>query len=276
MVLARSSTALSTVHSLAERPSRRRRFALSAHQPSTPPLQATPTQARAPTHAEGQPDWAALLAELDRSARQSDPASQLPITWALHAWANEHLDSAAIRSGGTEGLIGPAPARWRVLCHEADSSSGEPGSGSGFAVAILDGRAPLRSANVLASLLVAPGRSAIISVRGPTAPSEPAQFDTSVRQRIADSSAALLALVDLALGRCARVSGSATALPSALRLAAGLALRQRGAELALSAQPARKTRRPRAFVATRDPAAIRRQLSAVEAALRKRDRCKNL
>jgi hypothetical protein len=232
---------------------------LSAHDPSIPPLPPAQT------------DWAVLLHDLDRRTRSSDPSSELPFTWALHAWANDHLDSAAIRVDGSEGLIGPAPARWRLLVHASPSPTPSPAAPSGFAVTVLDGRASLQATNVLASLLVAPGRPAIITVRGPC---EPICFNESVRQGIADPSAALVALADLALGRCARVSGSAAAVPAALRLAAAFALSQRGGELTMSAPLRRGSRRPRAFVATGDPAAVRRQLSAVEAALRKRERTK--
>jgi len=225
---------------------------LSVHDPSIPP----PPRA--------QTDWAALLRDLDRRTRSSDPSSELPFTWVLHAWANEQFESAAIRVDGSEGLIGPAPARWRVLVHAAPYPAG-------FAVTVLDGCAPLQATNVLASLLVAPERPAIITVQGPR---EPIRFDESVRQGIADPGAALVALADLALGRCARVSGSAAAVPAALRLAAAFALSQRGGELVMSAPLRRGSRRPRAFVATGDPASVRRQLSAVEAALRTRERTK--
>ncbi len=217
-----------------------------------------------PPSSLGQTDWGVLLDALDRRTRADDHAnSQLPIAWTLHAWANDELDSAAIRVDGSEGHIGPAPARWRLLCH-----IDEPG----FAVAVLDGRAPLRATNVLASLLVAPERPAVITVRGHTPATESATPTERDRQGIATASAALAAIVDLALGRCARVSGSAAALPAALRLAAALAMSERGFALAWSAPPRRGTRRPRAFVGTRDPAAVRRQLGAVEAALRKRER----
>lgn len=196
----------------------------------------------------------------DRASRDAEP---LPIGWALHAWANAELDSAAIRIDGTEGLTGPAPARWRLLCHV---------DAPGFAVAILDGRAPLHPKNVLASLLVAPERRAIVTARG-RAPDLPASVEVERecdRTAITTPSAALAAVVDLILGRCARASGSAAALPAALRLAAHLALCERGFGLAWTSPPRRGTRRPRAFVATREPATIRRQLGAVEAAQRKR------
>lgn len=230
-----------------------------------------------PTSA-GQTDWATLLDELARRAQAGSGTGteSLPIGWKLHAWAHAELDSAAIRIDGTEGLIGPAPARWRLLCHvDGPPEPREPAdrrSKEALAVAILDGRAPLHPTNVLASLLVAPERPAIVTVRGRAAEVAPAREFERDRTAITTPSAALTGIVDLILGRCARASGSATALPAALRLAAALALGERGFGLAWTIAPRRGTRRPRAFVANRDPAKVRRQLAAVEAALRKRDR----
>ena len=102
--------------------------------------------------------WTIRLEELRRRTAALRQRSRWTVEWAIYRWATEQLSSAAIRIDGSEGLSGPAPARWRLLTDiEAETGA--------LALAVLDGRAPLLPANVVASLLSC-DNEALVAIRG--------------------------------------------------------------------------------------------------------------
>ncbi|PRQ09285.1 hypothetical protein [Enhygromyxa salina] len=165
------------------------------------------------------PSWAGRLDALRRRTTRLRQRSRWTVEWAIYRWAAEQLASAAIRIDGTEGLSGPAPARWRLLTH-IDADSGALG------LAVLDGRAPLLATNVVASLLSS-GDEAIVAIR-----------DGGVRrwQRTDALAGVELATqtrplpggvelsIDIALGRCSRFAPERVSASQPLRLALALAL----------------------------------------------------
>lgn len=118
-----------------------------------PPDNAGPTPVRLPPELEparwDSLRWIAALEQLHAALAntESGSRSRWTVEWAIHRWASEALnESTAIRIGESEGLSGPAPARWRLLIH-IDGSSGA------FSLAVLDGRAPRAAQNVIAALI---------------------------------------------------------------------------------------------------------------------------
>jgi hypothetical protein len=102
--------------------------------------------------------WGVRLEELRRRTAGLRRRSRWSVEWAIYRWATERLASAAIRIDGSEGLSGPAPARWRLLTHiDPDTSA--------LALAVLDGRARLIAGNVVASMLSSEDE-AVVAVRG--------------------------------------------------------------------------------------------------------------
>jgi hypothetical protein len=147
----------------------RARAQLSSKPPAMPP--ARPSESRRVCHDVTQrskhgefappgadsPDWPARLAELHRSLDELEQRSRWSVEWAIFEWAQEMLESTAIRLGPSEGLTGSAPARWRLLA-EID----EHGA---LALTLLRGRAPLVAKNVVASALAASTGSTVAAVR---------------------------------------------------------------------------------------------------------------
>ncbi|MCA9683995.1 MAG: hypothetical protein KC431_20095 [Myxococcales bacterium] len=191
--------------------------------------------------------WRELLHDLEHHL-PTRVGDRWRVEWAVHGWARRCLGSAAIRVGNSEGLIGPAPARWRVLLHAEDGDLG------GCALAILDGRAASTTENVVASLLIAPGvcvdeddpthATAIVSVIGegtslnhPPPPSTPSLTVEFVERPSTATMAQVL------LGKRPTVTGPLDKLPAPLRLASARALAEAGGALL--------TRRQR-FAAARD------------------------
>ena len=105
--------------------------------------------------------WIEALEQLHAAlAPGSDPPSAWTTEWTIHRWANESLsESTAIRIGESEGLSGPAPAKWRILAHI-------DGEGSACSLAILPGRASRSAENVLAASLRDPCGRTVIAARG--------------------------------------------------------------------------------------------------------------
>lgn len=197
--------------------------------------------------------WGERLLELDAQLRRAmrEGPSREAFEWTVHGWASRELSSAAIRMGVNEGLTGPAPAKWRILVH-LEAAEASPS----YALAILDGRAPLRRDTVLAASLVDGRRLApVIAVRnlGCRLGAEPLLATGGDRPTttVASPLEALHALVDLALGEGGPVAGAYEQLGTSLDLAAGLVLEQLGGEL--SATPSAK---PTRFAARRPAGAV--------------------
>jgi hypothetical protein len=165
--------------------------------------------------------WAARLEALRSRTAALGERSRWTVEWAIYRWATEQLKSAAIRIDGSEGLSGPAPARWRLLTHI------EPETGA-LALAVLDGRARLLAANVIAALLSSDDE-AVVAIRGGGIRRWQRAIP-SARPRVCDGVARS---IDIALDRSAdasnRSAGASTdpgPLPQKLALA--LALHERG------------------------------------------------
>ena len=122
------------------------------------------SRSRAFAQAEARRDreWLDQLSALHASLEPPESRSKWSVEWAIHRWASETLDSAAIRIGKSEGLSGPAPAHWRILVHLAESN----GPALALALSILDGRASLEPDNVVAALVDDGSGRAILGVRG--------------------------------------------------------------------------------------------------------------
>lgn len=229
-------------------------------------------------------DWRRWLTELharvqrrveDSSEREPGTApNRWHIEWAIHAWASERLESAAVRIGASEGLTGPAPARWRLVVHIEGEGP------CSYALAVLDGRAPLREQNVHAATIVVPGLAEIVATHGlgcwagdeRIAPAVAAANDEAIPPaRVNDGADVTRTLAEVIVGQRQRSSGEVARLPLATRLAASLALTELGGQLRCRQPPRRRGgRRPLAFVATRNIELSRRALPGAEAALRKR------
>lgn len=167
-----------------------------------------------PVHAASSSSgWAARLEELRRRTTALRQRSRWTVEWAIYRWATQKLASAAIRIDGSEGLSGPAPARWRLLTH-IDQDTGA------LALAVLDGRAPLLAANVVASLLSSDNED-LVAIRGGGVrrwERATTDFASSPRTGVARS-------IDIALDRCANGLDDLGSLPQ--RLALALALHER-------------------------------------------------
>ena len=160
---------------------------------------------------DGSEPWAARLDALRRRVVELEQRSRWSIEWALYRWAREHLPSAAIRIDGSEGLTGPAPARWRLLVH-IDAETGA------MAIAILEGRAQLTADNVVAAMSASSDAEIVIASRaGEREQWLPEGIDASATTWLRSG---VDRLVDLALGRDAPPLGAR--LPHPVRLAAAI------------------------------------------------------
>lgn len=110
---------------------------------------------------EGTQSWIEALEQLHAALTPgTEPPSAWTTEWSIHRWANEALsESTAIRIGESEGLSGPAPAKWRILAHI-------DGKGSACSLAILPGRASRSADNVLAASLRDHCGRTVIAARG--------------------------------------------------------------------------------------------------------------
>jgi hypothetical protein len=161
--------------------------------------------------------WAARLEALRCRTAALGQRSRWTVEWAIYRWATEQLASAAIRIDGSEGLSGPAPARWRLLTHI------EPDSGA-LALAVLDGRARLLAANVIAALLSSDDE-AVVAIRGGGV----RRWERAIRSaRPGCPRDGVARSIDIALDRSADVSIDPGPLPQKLALA--LALHERIAD----------------------------------------------
>ncbi|WP_106394628.1 hypothetical protein [Enhygromyxa salina] len=165
-----------------------------------------------PRAASGPPaGWSSLLADLRRRTSDLGSRSRWSVEWAIHRWASDHLPSAAIRIERSEGLTGPAPARWRLLTHI------DPETGA-HALAVLGGRAPLLASNVVASMINSSRGEAVVAVRGV----DLQRWGRAPERHRSDSEAGQVdRAIDIALARRAAPSSE---IPLPLRLAVALAL----------------------------------------------------
>lgn len=174
------------------------------HRSSSPALSAGPGTTDDP--------WLALLEDLRARMLELEQRSRRAVEWTIFRWSGERLPSAAIRIDGSEGLTGPAPARWRIVT-QIDAETGA------LALAVLDGRAPLQAQNVIASMLASSDGEFVIASREagqrrwPLDTGEPGEPLTEWLRDGIDR------LVDLVLGRDTPPPEGAIAHPLALALA---------------------------------------------------------